>query len=484
MVKTIFSLLLLYFLTAAPQFAQAPVMDATEQRVTSLTYNEDFDEAARICNEQIKANPQSPKYYYYLINIKVIEYYQKVRELKPENRSDGRKKLNKEILDYCESVIGKFDLAKLDLTNKFYVGMIHGYLARVYGVDGSWWSALQSGKKTRYIMEEILKYNPKFYDAYLALGMLNYYADRMSGFTSFIAGVLGFSGDREKGLNQLQTAYKNGQITFGQTALTLIEVYSSLEGNDYESLQYYESFLRLYPKNKRTLNSYINTLSNIRDYKKIGSLISADKNNMIDDFAKARYYEAIGERESAVKFAEEALKDESKIYRGGANSARYLIAFNSWLMGDQARLKKYEPLLTPESKERLNTLRNSDRSIRWLNEFSVKTALDKPVNEIESFINSKPDFGKDKTSEEQFRILAGAFYLRRNMADRSEAYYYPLLDSSNDRDKQTSARFLIEIYMRKYGDKNRVKKLLDVIDDIDSDQLTFRSKDLEKKYDL
>ena len=169
MVKTIFSLLLLYFLTAAPQFAQAPVMDATEQRVTSLTYNEDFDEAARICNEQIKANPQSPKYYYYLINIKVIEYYQKVRELKPENRSDGRKKLNKEILDYCESVIGKFDLAKLDLTNKFYVGMIHGYLARVYGVDGSWWSALQSGKKTRYIMEEILKYNPKFYDAYLAL---------------------------------------------------------------------------------------------------------------------------------------------------------------------------------------------------------------------------------------------------------------------------------------------------------------------------
>ena len=484
MVKTIIPLLAILLFSASPLFSQAPVPDATEQKVTNLTYNENFDEAARICGEQIKANPQSPKYYYYLINIKVIEYYQKVRELKPENRSEGRKTLNKEILDYCESVVGKFDLAKLDLTNKFYVGMIHGYLARVYGVDGSWWSALQSGKKTRYIMEEVLRYNPKFYDAYLALGMLNYYADRMSGFTSFIAGVLGFSGDREKGLSQLQTAYRNGQATFGQTALTLIEVYSSLEGNDYESLQYYEAFLKLYPKNKRTLNSYINTLSNIRDYKKIGSLIAADKNNMIDDLAKARYYEAVGERELAIKFAEEALKDESKIYRGGANSARYLIAFNSWLTGDQARLKKYESLLTPESKERLNTIRNSEKGTRWLSELSVKTALDRPLNEIESFINSKPDFGKDKASEEQFRMLAGAFYLRRNMADKSETFYYPILDSSSERDKQTSARFLIEIYMRKYGDKNRVKKLFDVIDDIDSDQLTFRAKDLEKKYDL
>lgn len=480
----ILPLIALIIFSAISLSAQAPAMDATEQKVTSLTYNEDFDEAARICSEQIKLNPQNPKYYYYLVNIKVIEYYQKVRELKPENRSEGRKTLNKEILDYCESIIGKFDLAKLDLTHKFYVGMIHGYLARVYGVDGSWWSALQSGKKTRYIMEEVLKYNPQFYDAYLALGMLNYYADRMSGFTSFIAGILGFSGDREKGLNQLLTAYQKGKITYGQTALTLIEVYTSLEGNEFAAIPYYEAFLKQFPGNKRTMNSFINALSNIRDYKRIGALINADRNNMIDPLARARYNEAIGEKELAVKFAEEALKDESKIYRGGANSARYLIAYNSWLAGDNARLKKYEPLLTPESKERLNTLRSNEKASRWLYELSVKTALDKPVGEIESFTAAKPDFGKEKSFESQFRLITGAYYFRQNRLDKSEQIYFPLLDSGEERDKQNSAKYLVEIYMRNYADKNRVKKLLDVIDDIDSDQLTFRGKDLEKKYDL
>jgi hypothetical protein len=458
--------------------------DTIELKIISHTFNEEFEQARQLCLDQIKLNPNIPKYYYYLINEKVIEYYQKVRELKPQNRVEGRKILNKEIMDYCESVIDKFDISKLDLRNKFYLGMIHGYLARIYGVDGSWWSAFKSGKKSRTIMDEIIKNDPQFYDAYLALGMIYYYADRMSGITSFIAGILGLPGDREKGLNYLQQAYQKGKLTIGQTALTLIEVYSSLEGNDPASIPYYEAFLKQYPRNKRTLSSYINTLMNIWDFKKAEELIKNDKLNLIDDLNKARFYDLKGEKESAVRFAEKALQNQSILYRGGDNSARYIIVLNSWLLGDQNRLKKYEPLLNADSKERFTLIRNNERTGRWLHDLSAGIASDKPINEIEMYLKSKPDFSNQKTFESQYNLLTGTFYFKSNQYDKSETFFYTAFESGSEREKYTSAKYLIEIYMKQNRDKKKVEKLLDIIDDLDNDQLDYRSKDLEKKYNL
>jgi len=468
----------------ASLFSNTGEPDAIEQKIIFHTFNEEFDQARAICLDQIKLNPNIPKYYYYLINVKVIEYYQKVRELKPENRSEGRKVLNKEIIDYTESVIDKFDISKLDINNKFYLGMIQGYLARIYGVDGSWWSAFKSGKKSKNIMEDILKADPNFFDAYLALGMIYYYADRMSGITSFIAGILGLPGDREKGLNYLQLAYQKGKLTYGQSALTLCEVYSSLEGNDFASIPYYEAFLKQYPKNRRTLSSYINTLMNIWDYKKIETLIKNDKLNMVDDLMKARFNDMRGEKESAVRFAEKALQNENLLFRGGDNSARYIITFNSWLLGDNNRIKKYEPLLNTDSKERFALIKNNEKAGRWLYDLSVKIASDKPYNETEMHLSLKPDFSNQKVLENQYNLLSGAFYFKSNQYDKSESFLLAALQSGSDREKNTSGKYLIEIYMRQYKDKNKVKKLLDLIDDMDNDQLKYRSKDLEKKYNL
>lgn len=465
-------------------FADNYEPDATELKIISHTFNEEFKQAGILCAEQIKLYPNIPKYYYYLINMKVIEYYQKVRELKPEDRTEGRKRLNKEIMDYCESVVDKFDISKLDLRNKFYLGMIHGYLARIYGVDGSWWSAFKSGKRSRNIMDEIIKNDPQFYDAYLALGMIYYYADRMSGITSFIAGILGLPGDREKGLNYLKQAYQKGKLTYGQTALTLIEVYSSLEGNDLAAIPYFEAFLKQYPRNKRTLTSYMNILMSNWDFKKADNLIKNDKLDLIDDLTVARYYDLRGEKEAAIKSAEKALQNQSNLSRGGDNSARYIITFNSWLIGDQNRIKKYEPLLNADSKERFSLIKNNGKAAIWLYELSAKIAMEKPVSEVETILKSKPDFYNQKVFENQYNLLSGILYFKWNQFDKSEPFFYQVLQSGVERDKYTSAKYLIEIYMRQNREKKKAEKLIDTIDDLDIDQLKYRSKDLEKKYNL
>jgi hypothetical protein len=475
---------LIVLFTASLLFAKPYEPTGLDLQIISHTYNEEFDLAKSISQEQIKLNPNSPKYYYYLINTKIMEYYQKVAELDPEKRDEGRKILNKEIINYCESIIDKFDEDKLNTENKFYYGTIYAYLGRVYGIDGSWWSAFKSGKKSKNIMEEVLEADPQFYDAYLILGMVNYYADRLSGVTGFIAGILGFSGDREKGLYQLRTAYEKGKLTFGQSALTLIEVYASLEGNEYASLNYFENFLNHFPKNKRTLNAYCHLLMNIGDLKKAEALIKNDKPGLIDYYAKTRLYDLKGNSQLSVQYGERALENEKLLYRGGGPVVRFIIVYNSWLTGDNSKVKKYEPTLNDRYKELFSIVKNNEKESRWLRDLSVQTASGKSAADIENYIKSKPDLSKVKGYEDQYDLLLASFYFEINLFDKAEQYFKRSLYASDNRDKYSAVKGLIEIYSRQTVDKSKVKTLLDVIDDLKNDRLTYRAKDLEKKYNL
>ncbi len=479
--KKILSLLLLSASVAAAKPIEPTPLDL---KIISYTFNEEYDQAKKICEEQIKLNPVSPKYYYYLINTKMLEYYQKVAELDPEKRDEGRKTFNKEIIDYCESVIEKFDESKLNLENKFYLGAIHAYAARIYGIDGSWWGAFKSGKKAKSMMEEILKSDSQFYDSYLVLGMIEYYADRMSGVTGFIAGVLGLSGDREKGLSHLQLAYEKGKLTFGQSALTLIEVYSSLEGNEYAALPYFESFLTRFPKNKRTLNAYCHVLMNIWDFKKAENIIKNDKQNLIDDYAQARFYDIKGDSKLAIQYGESALENEKKLYRGGGAAVRYIIVFNSWLINDHAKVKKYESALNDRNKEAFENIKKNVSAGKWLHELSIQIASDTSVNDVENFTKLKPALGATNGFEGQFNLLIGMFYFKNNLFDKSEQFFNKALASINERDRSTAMKYLVEIYMRHDVDKKKVKNLISVIDDSKNSRLTYRSRDLEKKYNL
>lgn len=473
--------LISFFLLATLVIASPYEPNNIDKQIINHTFNEEFDRAIKLSQDQIKTNTGSPKYYYYYINTKILEYYQKVTELDPDKREAGRKALNKEIINYCENVLNKFDKSKLDTENKFYLGSIYAYLGRINGIDGSWWSAFRNGQKSRNIMEEVLKADPQFYDAYLVLGMLYYYADRLSGVTGFIAGVLGMSGDRNKGLEYLRIAYEKGKLTYGQTTLTLIEIYSSLEDNDYEAIKFYEDFLDRYPKNKRTLNAYCQRLIGLYEFSKLASLINSE---LIEDYTKARYYDAIGNSELAIKFAESSLKNEKSFWRGAAGNAKYIIVFNGWLTGNTSIQKKYEPELDERYKEIFETLKNFENESRWLHQFSIQAAAGKSITDLENLAANKPDTRKAPELEYRFNLLMGFLYYKNNILNKSESFYRRSLNSPNERDKYTAYKYLVDIYLKQSTEKSKVKKLLDEIDDFDNDRLTFRSKELEKKYNL
>ena len=464
--------------------AQVAVPTQIDEQIISYSFNENFGQAIKLSQEQINKTPNSPKYYYYMINVKILEYYQKVAELSQEKRDAGRKALNEEIIKYCEGVVDKFEDASLNTENKFYFSTIYGYLAKVYGVDGSWWSAFRAGLKAKRFSEEVIKANPNFYDAYLVVGMLNYYADRMSGITSFIAGALGFSGDREKGLTQLRLAYEQGSLTFGLAAQTLIEVYSNLEDNETAAIPIYESFLKKYPANKRTLNAFCLELLSIWDFKKVETIIKSDKQNLVSEFVHARFYDMRGESDLAIKFAEAAIADEKHQPRGAANSSRYIAVYNAWLKGDFARVKKYLPELNERSLENFNLAKKYERESKWLHGLTIQIAQGKSLSEFEAYAKTAPSFVNAKELSDQFNYLMGSYYYKNSSYDKAETWFRKSLSSINEREKNAAIKHLLEIYLRSTVDKSKAKYLADIIDELDNNRLSYRARDLEKKYNL
>ncbi|KAF0150127.1 MAG: hypothetical protein FD143_2647 [Ignavibacteria bacterium] len=464
--------------------AQTILPTQIDKQIIGFTFNEDFSQARKISQEQINKNPNSPKYYYYMINAKILEYYQKVAELAPEKREEGRKKLNREIIKYCEGVVQKFEDASLNTENKFYFSTIYGYLARVYGVDGSWWSAFRTGLKAKNLAEEVIKANSNFYDAYLVIGMLNYYSDRLSGVAGFIAGALGFSGDREKGLSQLRLAYEKGSLTFGQSAQTLIEVYSSLEDNETAAIPVFENFLMQFPENKRTLNAFCLELMSVWEFKKVESIIKADNRNLVSEYVKARFYDMRAEGDNAIKFGEAAVENEREQPRGGVSASRYIVVYNAWLDGDNVRIRKHYAELNERSLENFNLAKKYERENKWLRELTSLIAKDKSVAEFEAFTKTSPDFKNLNDLADQHNYLMGSFYYKNNLFDKAETWFKKSVTSKNERLRNTAVKHLLEIYLKATVDKSKAKYLADVINDIDNDRLSYRARDLEKKYNL
>ncbi len=477
-------ILTIVLLLCIPIYGYSYEPNSIDHKIINLTFNEDFGQAKIIINESIKNYSSSPKYYYYMINLKVLEYYEQITNMHPDKREEGRKALNKELINYCENILSKFNLSKLDTENKFYYGSIYGYLARVQGLDKSWWGAFRSGQKTEDIMEQVLKEDPNFYDAYLLLGMLNYYADRLSGITSFVAGILGYSGDRDKGLSQLKLAFERGKLTFGQTALTLIEVYTSLEDNDEVAINYYESFLQKFPYNKRVLNGYFQKLLNVGEFRKAETVLKNDNQNLLDDYTIAVYHNAKGKSKLALEYAEKAIADKNKLWRGWLNYIYYIAAVNSRLIGDYSKSAKYENELNDDFRKMLNIAKSKPNEFKWMIDLSSKIAGGIAVNDFENHIKSKPNFSKVIELEEEFNIIAGKYYLSNNILNHAENYFIKCFESDDKGIKYAALKNTIDIYNRQNTDKKKVEKLLDEIDDFDNDRLSFRAKDLEKKYNL
>ena len=128
-------------------------------------------------------------------------------------------------------------------------GLAQG-LKGVYAViRRSYFKGYWYGKKAKGAMEDAVKMDSTCYDAYLGLGIFHYYASLLPGFTRFLAGILGFPGNKELGKKEILKTAEKGRYLRAEARFSYYTIRYFLEGAINESIHGLKKMAEKYPTN-------------------------------------------------------------------------------------------------------------------------------------------------------------------------------------------------------------------------------------------
>lgn len=458
-------------------------LDTVDKEILDLTFNEKYEQALNLTQKQINKFGDTPKYYFYRLNTLVIEQPDKLSRSGTTNRDSLRTVLLEEIISEGESMVEKFEDREFSVENKFYYAGILGYLARLYGLNGSWWSAFQTGLDSKGLMEEIIEEDPTFYDAYLLLGMFEYYADRLSGITSFVASILGFSGDRQKAFEHLILAYEKGKITFGQASLTLIEIYARLEEYDEKAFPLFEKFIERYPGNMRTRNWYCMELINNFELDRAKELMDNTPRDQLDPYVAVLYNHRKNNRAETLEAIETYHNSFSPYKRWTRNYVKFIEAVHSLYLGDSDRVKSVEKELGESHLRAFEVIKNNPKESELIFDLTAKISLNDSLDSAKEMIAKNKSFTVPYLQHE-FNYYAGIYYYKTNQFDLAEKMFANSALSSSIQTQRDSYVYLMRVYEKIDVSRQTIVNLIDKIDELDHDRLDYRAKDLAAKYNL
>jgi hypothetical protein len=115
-------------------------------------------------------------------------------------------------------------------------------------IDRSWFAALRAAVGSRHDHERVLELAPTYTDAKLIVGTHDYVMGSLPWAVKVAAAVVGFSGNRERGIEELQAASRGG----GQASIDakiLLALFLRREGRLDEALVLVRGLLQLFPEN-------------------------------------------------------------------------------------------------------------------------------------------------------------------------------------------------------------------------------------------
>ncbi|HBA59888.1 MAG TPA: hypothetical protein DCZ92_03520 [Elusimicrobia bacterium] len=207
-------------------FVLSPGADARYDRAIALMYRLEFDKAEVECRAIVAAAPGDPAGYFALAALSWWKYSQDF------DQQGDLKAVEKEFISNSDKVI---ELTKKMLEEKrdldqayFFMGSAYGLQGRWYAVQRSWWKSYTRGKKARKFLKKCVETNPAVYDAYLGLGIFDYYVAALPGTLGFAAKLFA-GGDRARGIEYVKTAKEKGRFFKLEARIFLIEIYSRHE---------------------------------------------------------------------------------------------------------------------------------------------------------------------------------------------------------------------------------------------------------------
>ena len=151
-------------------------------------------------------------------------------------------------IDHAER---RYNRSRTDTEALFYLAQAHMIRATYrFTWERGMWGAARDAARAKSLSDQYLRLHPEHGDAYLTLGLYNYYADVAPTFVKVMRVLLLLpSGSRTEGLKQLERASREGYLFAAVADGALATIYGSMENRFEQAIPIAERYEKQYPGN-------------------------------------------------------------------------------------------------------------------------------------------------------------------------------------------------------------------------------------------
>jgi len=219
--------------------------DRRIQKGIDHIYNLEFYDAERKFAEVIRLRPDHPSGYFFRA---MIQWWRILSNLEDESQDDRFYAMLEEVIDMCDAMLEK---KPDDITAMFFKGGSLGFRGRLRANRGNWFGAARDGLAALPIVRSAYELNPENYDVLLGMGIYHYYADVVSSEYPIVKPFMVFfpSGDRKKGLEELELASSKAKYASVEATYFLVQNYFLYEKDYARAHQFAVQLNKRYPRN-------------------------------------------------------------------------------------------------------------------------------------------------------------------------------------------------------------------------------------------
>ncbi len=315
-----------------------------------LSYQMDIERSEAVFDKAINEWPDDPKPYLFKGGL-YLNMFQNLND-ETENEVERLKvqilSLNNKAIDIaCKQI-------KENPNNEsaqYCIGGATGNIGRFYILNGQMWKAFWKGKKGYKMMKKIVDKDQEYHDAYLGLGIYNYFSAIMPKFVKALSFLLGGStGDKDEGIRQLELVRDNSSLLSVEARKILLRTDRGEE--DWDAFYLNSKWLaEHYPENVYFQVPYVYGLTQNKQYSdahnqlnKVNTMLENDPSRLAINM-RVKYFRYVGllnYRLGNYSISEQSYMKALDLSRGVFPPTRIWGEDYYYLAASNARLEKEE----------------------------------------------------------------------------------------------------------------------------------------------
>ena len=235
------SLFFLFFLFISSQSILSQSIDRQIQIGLNKIYNFNWDGGFEAFNTVIKKYPDDPRGYHYKSTIFLWYYLGNLNEAYLDSFSFFSDKS----LELAEIRQKKNPTAEV----YYLIGSIYYNKSIAQARNGNYLQALWTSNQMKSNLEETIKLEPNYYDAYLGLGLYNFALSQIPSTLEWAANLVGINADKELGLSYVKLTAKKGKVSKIDAQYYLSQLLSRVIVDHPTAKEILKNLVKRYPKN-------------------------------------------------------------------------------------------------------------------------------------------------------------------------------------------------------------------------------------------